>query len=256
MSLPLAHAAAAVIFQCGACRALVSTATAHVHADGRAGLPCAACGATTWLALSAGAAAVHTPGLAPPAPIAAAVGASAAPVLATPSALTAAPSLFLDAAQRDRVVEKLHALGAGGAEKAQLVEAFVQLLPQWTADVAHKALIKRAALQGELPLVGQCYRAVLDALPGDAIAKKAQNDILTAAMATMTQQKDLGALAMSDGAGGSKRTAVIAVGVIAVVVTLGIIWAVPKLLRAMLPDATMVQDAPAEPVSRPPPPRR
>ncbi len=72
---------------------------------------------------------------------------------------------------------------AGGES---IAVGFDRLLTRWDDAAEHKKLIKAATASGELAQLGQRYRVVLEARPGDARATDAQQKIIGAAMATMT----------------------------------------------------------------------
>ncbi|MCC7072837.1 MAG: hypothetical protein IT383_16030 [Deltaproteobacteria bacterium] len=244
-----------LVFQCPACRALVGVTHAQVQ-GGRAGLSCAACGAVAWLPeATQGSARVvdvePAPHAAPPRELPAANGALVlAPPTAPMSAAPTTPELALDAELRTRVRHRLAELPAASAAQQELAAAFAMLLEAWNREAAHKAMLQRASGAGELAFVGQHYRAVLEAAPGDPIARRAQDEILSLAMATMTATRDLGALAEDKGAKGKRQAlyaAIIAFAFVAVA-----LWAMRErdaLLRRDADSAKMLEE-PAEAPAR------
>lgn len=222
--------AGALVFQCTACRSLGSAVDVVVASDGAsAALVCPSCRFSCWLPVSGrGEAGVDASVVvaARPALPAASVTAptSAAPTHAPGTAMTVAASQSLaqptpgenDVASlalvplaslngtglaltgagleaADRVRERLARQPAPSTEQVTLHERFDRLLSgNWHAESEHKSLLKMAALAGELAFIGGRYRAVLDIVRDEPRAKAAQQELLTLAMATMTQSKDLG----------------------------------------------------------------
>ncbi|MBI1946098.1 MAG: hypothetical protein HYS27_10400 [Deltaproteobacteria bacterium] len=242
----------ALIFQCPACRALVGAARAELQ-PGRAGLRCAACGAVAWLPEAGAAGEAHVvdveaePRVAPPRELPAASGALvvAAPSAPAPATIMAGP---FDAELRARLRERLAALPPSGGAQEELAAAFVELLDTWQGEAAHKALLRRASAAGELAFVGQRYRAVLDVAPNDAAARRAQEEVLALAMATMSATRDLGALG-EDQTVKAKRRALWA-GVIAFAFVAIVLWAMRErdaLLRSDADGAKMLEHTAEEP---------
>ena len=220
---------ASVVFQCRACRTLASAAAIAFDAEGsRAGLTCDACMTTTWLPL-AGARRSDVVDVKD-----ARVQPSA--LAATPSAMvptsTSAPvaASFFSVDQRERIEARLRVLPTDGDVEATFAQRFHRLLDHWYSEAEHKRLLKQATIDGCLGLVGQRYRVVLEEAPGDASAKFAQNEILTLAMGSMTQRKDIGSV---DGGKRAGKTALAAVVAFALAACLAMVWAVPKLLRSV-----------------------
>jgi hypothetical protein len=212
----------AVVYQCPTCKNLVTVSAAMVDAD-RAGLVCASCGATTWLP---GAQASRgdvidvevRPSSAPSLSPTTAAGASA---IVPRAAQAVAGAGAWSHEERERVDGRVAKLTPATPGQAEVHASFHKLLDAWASDVEHKAFVKKSSLAGELAFAGQLYRAVLDAAPLDPFAKRAQGEILTVAMATMSASRDLGSTEKSSGA----RNAfflVVAVVLMAVVVFVGV----------------------------------
>lgn len=224
--------ARSIVFQCGACRSLVSVQTAVPDKlKDRAGLSCDICGGVTWLPFAAAGSArvvdVAAPGADADAPLRLAASTALAPMTAT----ALATSSFSDD-QRERIGERLQKLGAAGPGQEDLSTSFERLLGHWQSDAEHKLFLQKASLVGELAFAGQRYRAILDVVVDDPQAKKAQNDLLGLAMASLSREKDLGA---SGGAGGmNKNLAAVALLVVTVLVCAGILIYLPRFLQ---PDA-------------------
>jgi len=220
---------APVVFQCTACRSLGTATDIVVAIDGRsAALVCPSCRFSCWLPISGraeggvDASVVIAARPALPAASAAVPAAADAMTVAsstsmtpatTPAAslttmtveadvslalvplggmgLTSVAGAGLEAA--DRVRERLARQPAPTPEQLTLHERFDKLLAgNWLVESEHKSLLKMAALAGELAFIGGRYRAVLDVVRDEPRAKAAQQELLTLAMATMTQSKDLG----------------------------------------------------------------
>jgi hypothetical protein len=88
--------------------------------------------------------------------------------------------------QRGRVRERLRALADAGTAQQELSAVFERLLAQWHNDAAHKQFLQRASMHNELAFAGQHYRAILGEIPNDAVAKKAQGELIALAMASMS----------------------------------------------------------------------
>jgi hypothetical protein len=246
--------ARAVTFQCNACRALVSATSVALDVDReRAGLLCAACGAGSWLPIAGAGAAravapidaedpVRAEPAAPPGEGATALvpagrGGAAlvstalvpTPIVSTAGAAGAGLTGSLSAAQREAIGQRLRALPAPADGQRDLADGFERLLERWADDAEHKQLLRRASLQEELAFAGQRYRAVLDAIPNEPRAKKAQSDILGLAMAAMGQTRDLG----SPGEPPKKRLALAAAFAFLMVALAAVLFLSSRLLRGV-----------------------
>ena len=231
------------VFQCAACRALsVASSVALDGARERAGLSCDACGAVTWLPVGAPSSArvVDVDAPARPAPAPRELPAPAALATRAPTTVATVGSAFTDD-QRGRIDERIAKLppGEGAPGQGELAHAFARLLGQWTSEGEHKAFLKKASMLGELAFAGQRYRQVLDAVPGDPAAKRAQGEILTLAMASMSQQKDLGTV---DEQKNGKALAAGLLLIVAIVAAFLVLWKGSDLLRADTGGATMSPD--------------
>lgn len=239
--------ARALVFQCGACRSLVSVHAAVIDkSQDRAGLPCEVCGGVTWLPVAA-AAGSHvvdvTAGSAEVAPLQLGASSALAPT-ASPAAVT--PGFNVEA--RERIGHRLQKLGASGPAQEDLSRSFERLLGHWHSESEHKQLLQKASLVDELAFIGQRYRAVLAEEPGDAAAKKAQNELIGLAMASMSHVRDDGAT----GSGGRNRNILAAAILIVTMIICGaLVIYLPRLLRVDAGDESMEPapgaDAPAEP---------
>lgn len=192
---------------------LVPVDGARVDAARGAGLACDACGATTWLRdLAAGDDVVDaetTARAAPASQPALTAGAALAPVRAGgPVDLTARVD-----------VDKL---APATDTQAALDASFRQLLSRWHDDAAHKAFLALASSTGELAFAGQRYKAVLEAVPGDEKAKKAQGDILVLAMAALGNAKDAGV----PGTGKTRTTLTVVAAALLVAALVALAWVV------------------------------
>jgi hypothetical protein len=246
-----------VIYQCAACRSLVSARDVVLDAPNeRAALACDACGARTWLPLSgsdragagahvvdvqAGEATVSSTALAlptnaPNAPNAASASASTALV---PAAHGAVAATWNDE-QRARIAARLEKLAPGSDAQGELASTFTKLFAVWGSEAEHKNFLKKASLVGELAFAGQRYRAVLEEAPGDERAKKAQNDILALAMASMSRDKDFGGVA-GDNASTQKKLLAAAVVIVGVFICIGILVYLPRILDPAPPEDVDLQ---------------
>jgi hypothetical protein len=108
---------------------------------------------------------------------------------------------------RARVRQRLSALPPDGAD--DVAQAFDRLLDHW-------------------PVAGQRYRAVLDVVPGDAMAKKAQADLLALAMVTMRQDRELGG---AGNTGDVKKAASVVIAVLAFALIGYLVWTTMSILR-------------------------
>jgi hypothetical protein len=116
----------------------------------------------------------------------------AARTVSSVPALVGARSLAAPWTEEERARVEERVLKLTDSAHTEVNASFRKLLDVWTSEVEHKSWLKRVQLGGDLAYAGQMYRAVLDAMPLDPFAKKAQAEILTLAMATMTSAKDLG----------------------------------------------------------------
>ncbi len=205
-----------VLFQCPSCRTLGVANAARIDGQ-RAGLQCAACQAITWLPAAVNGASderVDTmPFIAP-----------------TPAIIAASPptSDAFAEAQRTAIVRLLCADPYRATTDAQrsLADVFQSTLHTWHDDAAHKRLLQQAAQSGELAFVGQRYRAVLEVVSGEPRAKKGQAEILTLAMASLAQTRDIGTVS---GRSGPKASTIVTI-VVLVAAVLGVAVVLPKLL--------------------------
>lgn len=236
-----------MIVQCPACRALVDVASASVDVEQRrAGLQCSACGAVTWL--GEGAPVVDTSASAPaPSPP---VAATAPLVSAAPVSAPAASSQALSEEQQAAIAGRVEAIDVVDAE--ELKADFIALLQQWDDEDAHKKMIQRGLLAGQLAVVGQGYRAVLEVREDDARAEQGRDRVLAAAM---TQLKELPSQSV-DTAGSKKALTFIALLVCTVLIAVSgyYIFAVgmPQLTD---PDRAYLEEPPLELDRRPRPTR-
>jgi hypothetical protein len=190
-----------------------------IDAD-RAGLVCGACGTTTWLPSASGARSGDVIDVdVKPAPQPTAMVSrpptvpQIAPAAAASTALTTSGSAWTQE-ERARVDERLAKVP--GSPDAR--DGFVKLLASWSNEAEHKLYLKKVALAGDLAQAGQMYRAVLDALPLDPFAKKAQGEILTLAMATMSAKRDIS----SPEKGPGRNMAILVVGGLLLLVALAV----------------------------------
>jgi hypothetical protein len=199
-----------VIFQCASCRALGAIHDVQVH-DDRAGLACGVCGSVTWLPINA------KPGASAGANVVVEQPKSLPPVTALVPQPGASPGAGVE--QRDKIVEKLQALPAVTELQQKLAQDFEALLgSKWGDHSAHKELCQRASTAGELAFMGQRYRAVLDVVPNEPNAKRAQGDILTLATIALNATKDLGAIPNEDQRNRRRAAAMLAGAAILVVI--------------------------------------
>lgn len=240
----------ALIFQCPACRALVGATRAELQ-PGRAGLRCEACGAVAWLQESGSRVDAQVVDVEPPprtAPARELPPTSGALVVAPPSAPSAPASQRpFGADVRDRVRVRLESLPPPLDSQLELAAGFELLLDSWHGDAAHKAMLKRASGCGELAFIGQRYRAVLDVVPDDPAARRAQQEILTLAVGALSATRDLGALG-EDSAGKTRRRALVAAIILFSFIAI-VQWALREgtaLLHDDADGAKMTPEAPAE----------
>ncbi len=195
--------ARALLFQCGACRSLVSADSVVLdQGQDRAGLSCAVCQAVTWLPLSRGA-------LAP-----------------SPSLTAPVTAGVIDDDQRARVCKRLLALGPSGSSQEDLASSFERLLGHWHSDVEHKHFLNKASMLGELAFAGQRYRAMLEEVPDEPHAKRAQEDLVALAVAAMSRD------AISPGPGGIHKGAVaVAMLLVTALICGAVAIFLPRLLR-------------------------
>jgi hypothetical protein len=230
--------AGGVIYQCASCRSLVSAR--HVVADTvneRAALACDVCGARTWLPFASaaqqqGARVVDVEVDARPTEAAArALPTPTMPTTTSAStALVPAGAIVWSDEQRARIATRLERASPHGDAQGELAAGFTKLLAeQWSNETEHKNFLKKASLAGELAFAGQRYRAVLEESPGDERAKKAQNDILALAMASMNREKDFGSTGGA-GSGTSKKLLAAAVLIAGVLACIAILRYLPRML--------------------------
>ena len=230
-----------LVVQCPNCRTLVVAVAIEVE-GARAGMRCAACATMAWLPVTtAGAPAVALltepaagltisqplalRGMSDPAlpmALASSMTTSALERGDTNKLVTTAPQrpVHMPGALASRVAPKLVRLPQPTAEQRLLEAGFSQLLDRWELPDEHKSLLQRASMAGELGFLGQRYRAVLDAVPDDPHAKKAQAEILVLAMAQMKSSPEM----TSDGGASRARTiliGVVSIGFVAALLTLG-----------------------------------
>jgi hypothetical protein len=239
-----------IVFQCPACRTLVTAAEVSIPLDGsRAGLPCSACRSIAWLPATGAVDAESAPqGTAPPRARVQPTASLPAPTAIAPRAPSepvapyggVAPRLTEE--QRELVHKKLAQLAPAGDAQRGVADDFKKLLGAWEDASAHKGFLQRASAGGELSFAGQSYRAVLDAIPGEPAAKKAQNEILALAMASLASTRDLGAVPQK---GRTTQVLLIAGAVVLLLVTL---FAMSRLLRPDAGGSTMGPDPRAMPV--------
>lgn len=137
---------------------------------------------------------------------------------ATSTAASATTAISGGLADVERVRARIATLPAPNEAQAVLNAQFEQLLASsWSNTGAHKTLLKAAALHGELAFVGNRYRAVLDVVRDEPQAKAAQQELLTLAMATMQNSKDLGRMEPK----GTSSTTLIVGGLIALALAVG-----------------------------------
>jgi hypothetical protein len=184
------------------------------------------------------------PLLAPPAPADAATATAATTAATATAAADAAPGPAKTAAITpattpafaDDVVERIRAriaaLGDVEQSRAPLAARFDRLLEgRWLLEAEHKALLKAAAVAGDLAFVGARYRAVLDVVRDEPRARAAQQELLTLAMATMKSRSDL------EGTGGEAApksrllAAIVAVIVVVTVIAGG--WMVKNIVTSL-----------------------
>jgi len=246
-----------VVTQCPACRALVVVGAVVVDgsraADGtpRAGLPCSACGALSWLPLTTTKTVTTSPlptltalpsvthpaltdaaAVEPPTVATMALTTEApAPPLSPPTTTspTTSPATITVAGFDDDTLGRVRARVASPTEsQAHLAERFDALLTaKWSQEAEHKALLKAAAAAGELAFVGSRYRAVLDVVRDEPRARAAQNELLTMAMATMSSQR------LAPVEEGTSRTKLILGATLFVVVGGGLFWFVRTVMAVL-----------------------
>ena len=186
----------ALIFQCLSCRALTSAANAMVD-DTSAALVCGVCGVANRLPRADSRAAtvvdVVVQNVVTPALVAVSSAAPALPMAnPAPSAalVPAAPSVAASATfsteQLDKIRMVIARAPATNERQADLASHFERLLQSWAPAEGHKAILQKASASGELAFLGGSYRAVLQAAPSDAAAKKGQSDLLALAMAQLS----------------------------------------------------------------------
>lgn len=232
-----------VIYQCAACRSLVSARDVVLDASNeRAALACDACGARTWLPIAGsarandeGARVVDVQADAPssssssPALALSTTSASTALVPVVPVGASSAVAATWSDEQRTRIAARLEKLAPTGEAQGELATTFNKLLTTWSSEAEHKNFLTKASLVKELAFAGQRYRAVIEEAPGDERAKKAQSDILVLAMASMSREKDFGS-AGPEGVPLQKKLLAAAIVVVGVFVCIGILVYLPRIL--------------------------
>jgi hypothetical protein len=249
-----------VVAQCPACRALVVIGAVVVDGsrgtDGtpRAGLPCSACGALSWLPLATTTTTTTTtsplptltalppvtrPALTDTASVEAptvavtalATEAPAAPLSPlSPPTTTSSATIAVTVAGFDHdTLGRVRARFAAPTDsQAHLAERFDALLTaKWSQEAEHKALLKAAAAAGELAFVGSRYRAILDVVRDEPRARAAQNELLTMAMATMSSQR------LAPVEEGTSRTKLVLGAALFVVVGGGLFWFVRAVMAVL-----------------------
>lgn len=245
-----------MIVQCPACRALVDVSAATIDGDQRrAGLTCSACGAVTWLGEGAPVVEGGRSVTAPSTP-------STSKEAATPAVAPGAASVERPGADAPDDLEALkaavEAIDVVDAEETKA--AFIELLGRWHDDDAHKKVIQRGLLAGQLAVVGQGYRAVLEQRGEDTMSAKGRDRVLASAM---TQLKDL---PREDITAGSSKKVINAIAIAASVLVMALCGyyifsiAMPQLAdpERALQQEGKVQGAPVKtlPGRRAPPDKR
>lgn len=156
-----------MIFQCPSCRVLADVSQVCIE-EGRAGISCPECAKTHWLVAEAGPDAVE---------------ASGSPTVAN-SAGVSPPSVWPELQQ------DLAALPPPADGFAFLHDEFVALLAHWHDAAAHQALLQKAAAVSQLPALGMRYRLVLERKPDDPEAKRAQQQIVQLAFASLPMRSE------------------------------------------------------------------
>jgi hypothetical protein len=239
-----------VIFQCAHCRSLVDVTEAIVDVRG-VGLPCSACGQHTRLqrrettqvmavletrepmgGRDVPRSITHLPGLghkhdgveqtveflrAPSTPVPVGSINTTVEFLHAGAAITAPPNESV----LDRARARIEALPPPATDtQRSLADGFGELLSSWNDSSKHKALLMRASVDGELQILGQRYRAVLDVDPSNAAAKAAQEELLSLAMVTMSRAKNSGTL---DEKPSGIPMPLLAAGIVAALVVFGLV---------------------------------
>lgn len=164
-----------MIVQCPACRALVAVSSV-VLGEGKAGVRCGECGEVSWLVGEQEQSHSQTEGQRQTESQRQTEGQSQTESQSQPQT----QSLPLEA-----VRERLSALPEPGEGAAFVVEGFEGLLGCWDDHAEHKKLVQQASLAGQLPALGVRYRAVLEVCRDEPMARRAQQEILALAMATL-----------------------------------------------------------------------
>jgi hypothetical protein len=155
-----------------------------------------------------------------------------APAMASAASTTTESAVAVTGglAELERVRARIATLPAPNEAQTMLNAQFEQLLSSsWGNTGAHKTLLKAAALHGELAFVGNRYRAVLDVVRDEPQAKAAQQELLTLAMATMQNSKDLARMEPK----GTSSTTLIVGGLIAIALAVGGVLVVKSFIGTM-----------------------
>lgn len=91
----------------------------------------------------------------------------------------------LSTAQREELEQDLAAMPAHAEGPDLLHNGFVALLQRWDDEAAHRALLQQADALSQLPALGMRYRTVLQRIPEDPAAKRAQQRIVQLAFASL-----------------------------------------------------------------------
>lgn len=241
-----------VIYQCASCRSLVSARDVVVDAaNERAALACDACGARTWLPLagSAGASGEHVVDVhaeaRPSSTLALSSTPTSSPSTALVPATAATAAVTWSDEQRTRIGARLDKLAPQGDAQGELASTFSKLFTTWGSEAEHKSFLKKASLVGELAFAGQRYRAILLEAPDDERAKKAQNDILALAMASMGRDAELGSAA-PDGASLQKKVLAAGIVLAGLLMCIAILVYLPRLLNPEDQPTGVTPDGAAE----------
>ena len=240
----------ALVFQCTSCRLLGSVQTIDVDGE-HAGLRCASCGKVSWLPVTSSRATVitsvgssgGTPSTSPALPPSTALSMSEAfeempsdydlrprkPALPEPSpetsiAVRGGPAIVGGPTWPARLPEAT-------TTQLALRTAFEALRAHWDDEKAHTALVRRASIEGELAYVGQLYKALLDKNPSEPRVKRAQQEILTLAMATMNTSRELSSSPLD---GKASKLPQIVAGIFFVVLTAVFLFVIVPKLKTLL----------------------
>lgn len=195
-----------MIIHCPACRELAPAESAVVDDEkARAGIVCSACGVVAWLPVS-----------------------SAASQEKRPSAGASKPPETHEQPAADPVIARaLDAVPVSHESEQALVDGLRALASRWQEYEAHRALIRRASAAGALPALGVRYRSVLQERPGDDVAQRAQQEILSFAMASLHTMPR----AADDDERGRMRSVAAVVSALVLLVAVG--WFLVYVLRGL-----------------------